>query len=94
MDGNETDGVSSSVKRLFDWVRNPSKNGKVYQSDVPTYTIREVLFLLSDEDGIFEAEEGEEWGSSHLSVRPGIQNSDSNCNVPTPPWGHRPIRGW
>ena len=74
MDDNETDGVSSSAKRLFDWVSDPSNNGSVYRSDVPTYIIREVLSLLSEEDGIFEEEEGEEeWDSSHLSVRPGIQ---------------------
>jgi hypothetical protein len=70
---NETDGVSAAAKRLFDWVRNPSNNGRVYRNDVPTYIVREVLSLLSDEDGIFEEIECEEWDSPHLSVRPGIQ---------------------
>ena len=33
----------------------------------------ELLSLLSDEDGIFEEVEGEEWDSPpHLSIRPGI----------------------
>ena len=76
MDDHENGGVSNAAIRLFDWVRDPSNNGSVYpnDADATTHTVREVLSLLSEEDGIFEEEEGEEeWDSPHLLVRPGIQ---------------------
>jgi len=65
-------GISPAANHLYYWIRDPTNDGQVYCHDVVPYTVREVLVVLSEVEGIFDFEGGAS-ASSHLSVRPGIQ---------------------